>query len=219
TQGQDFAAYGVTTEAVSELTKLGYGSNNPFVFNYQTTITSFGLQALYTFSNIKFHSTAPKLGIYGIAGISGFSAKVMYDAKDANGNTYDYVTLIGQDIVNYNNGTTTRKDFLQIAGDKLATAQDGDFETVAATQNIGVDPVKVNIGIQMGVGLAYRLSDRVSIAVEPIIIANANDYLDGRAYESPGIRSNGGDVPFYIPVRVNFNLGDTKKKIYSIMVG
>lgn len=214
TYTQDYFAYATTTTAVSELTALGYNANNPFAFNSQTTYTSFGLQALYSFTNIKFHSTAPKLGIYGVAGIGGFSAKVNYDALKADGTTYDFVNLLITEAARYNAGTITRAEYVKAARDILSQNQDGDYETEAAALRIGKEKVKVNLSLQLGVGLAYRLSDRVSIAIEPQIHAGSNDFLDGRKYENsnPRISSSGTDVPFYLPVRVGVNLGDVKKK-------
>jgi OOP family OmpA-OmpF porin len=212
TYTQDYWAYGSSTQAVKELRDLGYGTNDPFAFNSQTTYTSFGLQALYTFSNIKFHSTAPKLGVYGIAGIGGFTANVKYDAKDANGAIYDHTALIGQDGIDYNNQVTTRKEFIKAVRDKLSQAQDGTYETEAAALRVGKEKVNVNLSLQLGLGLAYRLNDRVSIAIEPQVHINGNDYLDGRKDVRPGVASNGMDVPLYIPIRIGFSLGDTKKK-------
>jgi OmpA-OmpF porin, OOP family len=218
TYGQDYIPYANVTRATNELQNLsntagkGYFEANPFVFNNQTTYTSFGLQALYSFTNIKFHSTAPKLGLYGIAGIGGYTVNVAYDAMDANGAIYDYVTLIGQDVLNYQNGTTERSEFLKTVRDKVTSVQDGDYETEAAKLMIGLDEVKLNLSVQLGAGLAYRLSDRISIAVEPQIHLTANDYLDGRKYEKIGVASASSDIPFYLPVRVGVHLGDVKKK-------
>lgn len=211
TSGQDYFGYGDATQPISELTDLGYGTDNPFVFNNQTTYTSFGIQALYSFTNIKFHSTAPKLGIYGILGISGFGATVKYDASDANG-IYDYAAILGSDLSDYNAEIITRGEYITAAREALSAAQDGEYETDAAALRIGKEDVNINLALQMGIGVAYRLNDRVSIAIEPQVHINGNDYLDGRKDVSPGVASNGMDVPFYLPIRVNFNLGDTKKK-------
>jgi OOP family OmpA-OmpF porin len=212
TYAQDYFYGGNSTVPVSELTALGYSAANPFAFNSKTNYTSFALQALYTFTNIKFHSTAPKLGVYGIVGIAGFTADVTYDALNENDAVYDYATLLGSDLANYNNGTLTRSEYVKAARDILSQNQDGDYETEAAALRIGKDKVNVNLSLQLGVGLAYRLNDRVSIAIEPQVHINSNDYLDGRADFSPGVASNGMDVPLYIPIRIGFNLGDTKKK-------
>ena len=213
TSGQDYFASAGVTQAVSEITALGYDADNPFVFNHQTTYTSFGIQALYSFTNIKFHSTAPKLGIYGILGISGFGATVKYDALGANG-IYNYVDILGSDLLDYNAETITRGEYITAAREALSAAQDGEYETDAAVLRLGKEEVNINFALQMGVGVAYRLNDRVSIAIEPQIHLTSNDYLDGRKYASsnPQISSGAADVPFYLPVRVNFNLGDTKKK-------
>jgi outer membrane protein OmpA-like peptidoglycan-associated protein len=75
-----------------------------------------------------------------------------------------------------------------------------------------LDEVNLNISLQLGVGVAYRLSNRISIAIEPQLHFTSNDYIDGRKFTAPGVASAAIDIPFYIPLRVGVNLGDTKKK-------
>lgn len=212
TNGQDYFAYSDLTTAESVIGNLGYTENSPFVFNNQTTYTSFGIQGVYSFTNIKFHSTAPKLGIYAVAGIAGFAVDVKHDALDANGAVYDYVPLIGQDVLDYRAGSTTLNEFRQIVGDKLSDVQDGVYESEAQVLKVGLDEVNLNISLQLGVGVAYRLSNRISIAIEPQLHFTSNDYIDGRKFTAPGVASAAIDIPFYIPLRVGVNLGDTKKK-------
>ncbi|MFK7949897.1 MAG: OmpA family protein [Saprospiraceae bacterium] len=216
--GFDYAPYWAATEPVGILTGNldgngnGYTQNNPYVYNFKTTYTSVGIQALYNFTNIKFHSTAPKLGLYGILGLSGFSVNTFYDAKDANGNIYDFATLLGPDILARKAGTIDNAEYRTRAGDILSQNLDGDYETAAAFQNISGEEIAIGFALQSGIGLAYRVSDRLSIAVEPQVHISSNDYIDGRAMRSKGQPSAGSDVPFYIPVRLNFHLGDPKKK-------
>lgn len=210
--GQDYYASWRVTQPVGILTNLGYSEANPFVYNYKTTYTSFGIQALYNFTNIKFHSTAPKLGIYGILGLSGFGVNTFYDALDANGNVYDFATLLASDKSALAAGTIDAREYATRVGDVLAQNLDGDYETAAAVQTAGGDEVNVGFALQSGIGLAYRLSDRMSIAVEPQFHISSNDYIDGRRFRTPQDVSQGTDVPFYVPVRLNFHLGDTKKQ-------
>lgn len=211
TYGLDYVPYWGSTEPIGKLKTLGYTEQNPFVFNYKTTYTSFGLQALYSFSNIKFHSTAPKLGVYAIAGLGGFTVTTKYDALK-NGAIYDFTGTLAQDLLDRKNGVIDNKEYRKRAGSKLDALLDGEYETDAATLNIGGEEVKTNFSLQLGVGVAYRLSDRVSIAIEPQIHATSNDYLDGRKMRTVADASQGTDVPFYIPIRLNFFLGDTKKQ-------
>lgn len=212
TYGQDNIPYWAATAPVRELTTLGYSATNPFVFNNKTTYTSFGIQALYSFTNIKFHSTAPKLGIYGIAGLGGFVVNTMYDAKDANNNIYDFEGLLRTTIDSKNSGAITAQEYVSSALDILSQNMDGEYETEAASLTVGGQDVRFNANVQLGFGFAYRLSNRISIAIEPQVHLTANDFLDGRKFRTSLDVSNGTDAPFYIPVRLNFHLGDPKKK-------
>lgn len=210
--GQDFVPYWATTQPIDILTGLGYTQANPFVHNFKTTYTSFGIQGVYNFTNIKFHSTAPKLGIYGFLGLGGFTVNTFYDAKDASGNIYDFTGLLGADILAKSNGTIDNGEYVTRAGDILSQNLDGDYETAAAVQTVGGEEVGIGASIQTGFGLSYRLSDRIAIAVEPQFHMTSNDYIDGRKFRTPQDPSNSMDVPFYVPIRLNFFLGDTKKQ-------
>jgi outer membrane protein OmpA-like peptidoglycan-associated protein len=210
--GQDFFGYGAATTPVSELTALGYSNSSPFVFNHQTTYSSLGVHAVYSFTNIKFHGSASKLGIYGMAGLGVYSVDTKYDAKDAAGNAYDHVNLLLQDLTSLNNGSIDRKEYLNRAEDKLSSLQDGEYETDAAAYTIGGQKIKYLPALHIGFGVAYRLSDRFAVAIEPQFHIQTNDYLDGRAYRTPEDLSGSVDIPVYIPVRLDFFLGDSKKK-------
>jgi outer membrane protein OmpA-like peptidoglycan-associated protein len=212
TYTQDYFAAAGPTSSVSQLTSLGYSAANPFAFNSETVFTSFGLQALYSFTNIKFHSTAPKLGLYGIIGIGGFAADVKYDALDADNTTYDYSGSFADAGAAYRAGTTTRREFTKAIRDITAQNQDGVYETDAGSPTSSGRDINIHMNLQLGVGLAYRLNDRISIAIEPQVHMGTNDFLDGRKLIAPGIASAAIDIPFYIPLRVGVNLGDTKKK-------
>jgi outer membrane protein OmpA-like peptidoglycan-associated protein len=106
----------------------------------------------------------------------------------------------------------TNHEYRLDAGDILAQNLDGDYETAAAVQNMGGEEVKIGGAVQAGFGLAYRLNDKISIAIEPQVHLASNDYIDGRAFRSVGVPSQGADAPFYIPVRLNLFLGDVKKQ-------
>ena len=221
TYGQDYVPSWSTTEPVGILRNLpnnqAYTQDNPFVYNFKTTYTTVGIQALYNLTNIRFHSTAPKLGFYGIVGLSGFTVNTFYDALDADGQIYNFVGANGDGMLvdaltRRSNGSITNSEYRIEAGDILAQNLDGDYETAAAVQSIANEEVKIGGAVQAGFGLAYRLNDKISIAIEPQVHLASNDYIDGRAFRSVGVPSQGADVPFYIPVRLNLFLGDVKKQ-------
>lgn len=213
TYGQDYYLNPQGTLGASRLTGNldgngnGYSDVNPFVFNNRTTYTSLGLQAIYTFSNIKFHSTAPKLGIYGLLGLNAFRATADYDALDSNGDLYDFAAALQSDRTALGTGAITEREYRKAAADALGQIMDGEYETSA----LG-DDVEFGFGIQVGMGASYRISDKISIAIEPQAHLVSSDLIDGRRFRTQVDLSNAADVPFYIPVRLNIFLGDVKKK-------
>ena len=213
TYGQDYYLNPQGTLGASRLTGNldgngnGYSDVNPFVFNNRTTYTSLGLQAIYTFSNIKFHSTAPKLGIYGLLGLNAFRATADYDALDSNGDLYDFAAALQNDRTALGTGAITEREYRKAAVDVLGQIMDGEYETSA----LG-DDVEFGFGIQVGIGASYRISDKISIAIEPQSHLVSSDLIDGRRFRTQVDLSAGADVPFYIPVRLNIFLGDVKKK-------
>jgi len=213
TYGQDYYLNPQGTLGASRLTGNldgngnGYSDVNPFVFNNRTTYTSLGLQAIYTFSNIKFHSTAPKLGIYGLLGLNAFRATADYDALDSNGDLYDFAAALQSDRTALGTGAITEREYRKAAADALGQIMDGEYETSA----LG-DGVEFGFGIQVGMGASYRISDKISIAIEPQAHLVSSDLIDGRRFRTQVDLSNAADVPFYIPVRLNIFLGDVKKK-------
>ncbi len=201
TKGLDYVGYADATTPVQQLTatSVGYSAADPFVFNFKTAYTSVGLQALWNITNIKFHGSASKLGIYTIAGLGVFTVDTKYDAL--NGNTkYDFSSIIGS--------ATDLADIRSNLKDNL----DGEYETDAAVLTANGEEVTINPNLQLGVGIAYRFSDKISLAIEPTFHATANDYIDGRRWRTPADLSVGTDIPFYIPVRLGIFLGDAKKQ-------
>ena len=185
----------------------GYSDVNPFVFNNRTTYTSLGLQAIYTFSNIKFHSTAPKLGIYGLLGLNAFIATADFDALDSNGDLYDFAAALQSDRTALATDAITEREYRKAAADVLGQIMDGEYET-SALQN----DAEVGFALQAGVGVSYRISDKISVAIEPQLHLSSSDLIDGRRFRTQVDLSNAADVLLYIPVRLNIFLGDVKKK-------
>ena len=211
--GQDYYLNPRGTEAISILTGNldgngnGYSTNNPFVFNNRTTYTSLGFQAMYTFTNIKFHSTAPKLGVYGIAGINFFLATADFDALDSNDDLYDFTTILQADRTALGTGAITELEYRRSAADALKNAMDGTYETQATANDY-----EFGSTLQIGLGVSYRINDKIAVAIEPQAHLSSNDLIDGRRFRTKDDLSNINDFPLYIPVRLNIFMGDVKKK-------
>jgi OOP family OmpA-OmpF porin len=202
TTGLDYSVGGGATTPIAELTAapLNYSGTNGFVFNYQATYISAGLQAVFNLTNIKFHGNASKLGIYGFAGLGVFTVDTKYDALDAAGQPYNFTTMIGS--------ASSISDIRTNLNDGL----DGEYETEAAVLKLNGEEVVYNPNLQIGLGLAYRFSNRISLSIEPQVHFTTNDFIDGRKFRSSEVPSGASDVVAYVPIRLGIFLGDTKKK-------
>ena len=212
-------------------TKAADGSQSYYVANYKATEINPSLDLLISLNNIMFHSKQNKLNVYALVGYSPTFYKTALDLM--NGSTlYNYQTG--------NNGVTPgaagffnrpRKD---IRSD-MKNFFDGDYETNASLNDRSPNLNKAGLGkynfrhsANLGVGAEYRISAKVSIGAEFKYSLTQDDYLDGwsRGGESYGAATQAGtvvhnpssltpdkDQTIHTNLSLNFNLGDSKKKV------
>jgi outer membrane protein OmpA-like peptidoglycan-associated protein len=64
-----------------------------------------------------------------------------------------------------------------------------------------------------GLGLAFRLSPRINLAIEDRVIYNGSDLLDGQRWDEKGTLSPDKDLMNYLTVGLNFNIGSKSKRV------
>ncbi len=145
-------------------------SKDNVFYNYKTKFSDLGLQAIFNFSNIKFHSARTKIGLYVLAGVG----LTWYDAKvNALNGSATYATDFNSiSNINYDN----RKDIKK----RLKDVLDDSYET-AAQNNDDRDGNKRLSGT-VGAGISVRLSRRFNIALEDRITFLRDDLLDGQQW-------------------------------------
>jgi len=199
---------------ISPGTGGGYRSsnNNPsgnfdqIFYNYKTTVQDLSLEGIFTLNNIRFHKSRTGFSVYGIAGIGG----MIYDTyvNALNGNTpYDFsqaVASAGQE------GWKNRKETRDILKDML----DDSYETPA--DNHGGRRPKLfgntfrPVG-HLGAGIAFKLNNRLNIAIEDRFTITKDDLIDGQRWEE-NPRGDAGltrdyDAYNFLSVGLNINLG------------
>jgi outer membrane protein OmpA-like peptidoglycan-associated protein len=182
--------------------------NVPIIFyNYKTTIQELGLHGVVTLNNIRFHKAKTGFNVYGFGGIAGMIYNAKYDAKKGN-EIYNYSSITSQDFPH-------RKDALKA----LKNLLDGSYETKAER-----DPLQPKLfgkpfkpAFIVGAGVAFKLSNRINLALEDKFTSVKTDLLDGQQWQenynnspsTPGAVAQTRDYDSYnfLSLGLNFNLG------------
>ncbi|WP_346237719.1 OmpA family protein [Niabella insulamsoli] len=181
-------------------------------YNYKTHVQELSLQLLANIHNIRFYKPQTGVTLYGLVGfgVSTWKGRVdaMYEVNgDAESAAYDFSTINSSGV--YSN----KKEIL----DQLKDLQNGEYDTPIET-----DPSKpwsnmfagnIAPSISGGLGLAFRLSPRVNLAIEDRVIYNGSDLLDGQRWDEKGTLTPDKDFMNYFTVGLNFNIGNKSRRV------
>lgn len=191
-------------QIISQLANLG-GPNAPLehvFYNYKTKVQDLSLEGIVTLNNIRFHKSKTGFNLYGIAGVGG----TIYDThvNALNGTSkYNFQTMA--------NGTyKDRKSTLKA----LRNMMDDSYETPAENQGTRRPKLFGNTfkpSGTLGLGLAFKISNRVNLAIEERHSFVKDDLLDGQRWQE----SAWGDAALtrdydsynFGSIGFNFNLG------------
>jgi outer membrane protein OmpA-like peptidoglycan-associated protein len=171
-------------------------------YNYKTNVQDLSLEGILTLNNIRFHKSKTGFVVYALAGIGGS----IYDAKvnALNGSTpYNFSSITGG---NFKTRKKTR--------DQLKSLMDDSYETPA--ENHGNTRPKLfgntykTVG-HFGGGVAFKLSNRMNLALEDRFTFTNDDLYDGQrwAEQTPGspVLTQNFDTYNFLSLGLNFNLG------------
>ncbi len=172
-------------------------------YNYKTKVQDLSLQGVITLNNIRFHKTKTGFNLYGIIGIGATVYDAKVNALNSNGQPYNFNTIP--------DGThKTRKD----TRDALKDLMDDSYETDAENQGdrrpklFGKTLKPTATG---GVGIAFKLSNRLNLAIEDRVTFTKDDLLDGQRWQEAdlGTPSLTRDFDSYnfLSAGLNINLG------------
>jgi hypothetical protein len=140
-------------------------------YNYQTKFSDVGLQAVFNFSNIKFHSAKTKVGLYVLAGVgmTWYNTKV----NALNGTSGNYASAFNSiSNIKYDNRKDIKKALKNILDDSYETAAQSNDDRDGKSRWTGT----------LGAGISYRISRRLNIALEDRITFMRDDLLDGQQW-------------------------------------
>ncbi len=162
--------------------------------NYKTEAQDLSLQALFNIHNIRFYKNQTAMTFYGLAGVGVNTWRAKYNPTvTTQGATYE-----------------NRKDAIKA----VRTAIDGNYaaqshEAGQAWSTMFAGYIKPSV--TAGLGIAFRLSDRVNLALEDRLIFTGSDLVDGLY---PPIHGNQDkDYYNYASLGLNFNLGSKAKRV------
>ncbi len=185
-------------------------------YNYKTKVQDLSIQALATLNNIKFHKNKSSWIVYGGAGIGTTAYETMVNARNESAGT-TYSALFNEVFTGtefkYANRSTIRK--------KLLDGMDKTYETPAENQGnrrakFGDQTVRFSTSAILGI--AFKVNNRVNIAIEDRHTFIKDDLLDGQQWQEhpygDAVLSPNWDTYNYLSVGLNFNLG--KKSVQPL---
>jgi hypothetical protein len=172
-------------------------------YNYKTITQDLSLQGVVTLNNIRFHKSKTGFNVYGFAGIGGSIYDTRVDALDGNNAKYNFNTIAQS---SFDNRKAKIKD--------LKNLQDGEYETPAENQGdrrpkLFGDTFKPSGTV--GMGLAFKLSNRINLALEDRWTFIKDDLLDGQRWQEhawgDAVLTRDFDSYNFLSLGLNINLG------------
>lgn len=186
-------------------------SSSPVFHNFRSTIIDGSIQGVVTLNNLRFHKAKTGFNFYLFGGIGGLIWDTKLDLENNSG-IYNYPSVGGP--YDYSN----RKDIRKELKDML----DGDYETDAPLNG---DEAKLfdrpfKPTLVFGAGMQFKLSDRVSLALENKVTYVKTDLIDGIQFQETifggqpvRVLTPDKDMLNFLSLGLNFNLGNSSKAV------
>ena len=173
-------------------------------YNYKTTAHDLSLQGLVTLNNIRFHKAKTGFNFYAFAGIGATVYDTKVNALNSSNAKYNYASITPNGV--YKNRKDTYK--------ALKNLQDKTYETDAENQGTRRPKLFGNTlkpSGTVGAGLAFKLSNRVNLAIEDRQTFIKDDLLDGQRWQEHAFGDAALTRDFdsynYATIGLNINLG------------
>ena len=199
---QQITGAGGFRQIVSSQTGLATTPFEYVFYNYKTKVQDLSLEGVLTLNNVRFHKSKTGYNVYGFAGIGASIYDTKVNALDG-ANKYNF-TSIAQSAY------TDRKDKLK----ELKNFMDDTYETPAENHGdrrpkLFGDTFKPSATI--GMGIAFKLSNRLNLALEDRWTFIKDDLLDGQRWQEAAwgdaVQTRDFDSYNYISLGLNINLG------------
>ncbi len=177
--------------------RLGYGGQSVY-YNYKSKVQDLALEGLFTLNNIRFHKAKTGFNVYGLVGIGG----TMYDTKVNALNGTSRYSFAGVQGNVFKNRKETKDQLKEILDDSYET----DAESHGARRPKLFGNTFKPVG-HVGVGFAFKLNNRINLAIEDRVSITKDDLLDGQRWAEQRDLTRDFDTYNYFTVGLNFNLG------------
>jgi outer membrane protein OmpA-like peptidoglycan-associated protein len=183
------------------------GNYAPIFYNYRSTIHELSLQGVFNFNNIRFHKAKTGLSIYIFGGPGLATYSTLYKQDDS------YLAGYANVIAEYPDEDHAHKKEIRSA---LKSVLTGNWNHIAERPStggtLGAAPLTV-VGV-VGVGMEFKLSSKLNIAVEDKFTITGSDLIDGQQWQNnytPGAfqsiaQTRSADSYNFASVGINYNI-------------
>ncbi len=192
-----------------------YGNDEQVFNNYKYKAHELTLQVVAASNNIRFHKAKNSVSFYGFAGGGALLWNTRVATLDESGNKFDY-----SNWAESTNANVLSKDGQKEYKKALKDAQYTDYTREHLT-NKGVNTMKIGDrswglapALVGGVGIQFKLGDRVSLQLENKVTWTGLDILD--ATYSPILANHDKDLINYASVGLGFNLGKKSRNVQPL---
>lgn len=194
----------IRTTSGQIVSTTGSQTFDPVYYNYKTKVQDLSLQGVVTLNNIRFHKAKTGFNTYAFGGIGASVYDTRVNALGSDGQRYNFASITNSGI--YKNRKDTRK--------ALKSLMDNSYESAA--ENDGTRRPKLFGETFMptatfGAGIAFKLSDRLNLAIEDRWTVTRNDLIDGQRWqehaEGDPVLTGQFDTYNFGSVGLNINLG------------
>jgi outer membrane protein OmpA-like peptidoglycan-associated protein len=182
------------------------GNYAPIFYNYRSTVHELTLQGVFTLNNINFHKakTGFVMYLFGGPGLATYSTLYKQDDSYLAG----YQTVIGEFPEDHKHKGDIRKALKGV----LTGKWNHIAERPSTSGSLGGAPI-TPVGVA-GIGFAFKLSNRVNIAVEDKYTFTATDLIDGQQWQNNWTQgatqsvaqTRSSDSYNFVSVGINYNI-------------
>ncbi|HLS71473.1 MAG TPA: hypothetical protein VK027_07415 [Chitinophagaceae bacterium] len=190
------------------------GSGGTIYSNYKFTGHELTLQLVGAINNIKFHKAKNSASLYGFIG----AGALVWQTKVATGGDrgFDFDDL--SNTADIKDRNTKYRDWLKDAEYDYLVTKENSTGAREDAGRLGDSDYYINPVLVGGLGVQFKLGDRVSLTIEDKITWTGIDYLDGVHMDpefGAGL-SPDKDILNYASIGLAFNLGSKSKNVLPL---
>ena len=187
--------------------ELATGSYDPIFYNFRSTIHELSFQGVFTLNNIRFHKAKTGFLVYFFGGPGLATYSTLYKQDDSYLAGYANLIATGP-VEDYKNRGEIRKQLKDVLTGKWNQIA----ERPSTSGTLGGAPITL-VGVA-GMGVKFKLSNRVNLAVEDKFTFTTSDLIDGQQWQNnwtPGAtnsiaQTTSKDRYNFLSVGVNYNI-------------